>query len=377
MKARQYVWGLVCGVSLSTAFVGAFSRVVDPFWYYRDIELAGINQQKGQAARAYERYVKPQVLAREAPEAVIIGNSLAEIGFPPTHAGFTQDGAWKSYNFGIAGAKWERVQCYYDFAVTHAPLKRIVIGILPEPLPRVDCTGKLPEVDGFNESQLLFSRQAFAESLKTLLGQRRIKPDYTKAGLYFYNRGHPGIVDRFKTLFTGNDCSRDAPHKPADGLPAATPNLDLAGLRHIIRTAAAKNIELHIIVYPKHALALELDHYTGQDKEHWAVLHAIARMAGQERGNFSIWEFNRYNAYTTEPIRGNTPTYWQDPDHFNHELGGIIFDTVFTNTPSGLGAKISTSTIDAAYRAYVDSRDTFVTQHPGFLEEFASFNCRD
>jgi hypothetical protein len=385
MKTRRYASRLIFGIVLITGGIGAFNRIIDPFWYYRDIEITSVNKFKGKAVRAYERHVKPQVLLREAPDAVIFGSSYAEIGFPPTNNELTKHGQLKGYNFGIAGAEWERVQCYFNFAVEHLRLKRVVIGIQAQSLPKTDCKDKLPEINSFTESKLLFSRQAVSASLNTVLEQKRIRPDYTKEGLYFYNRDLPGITERFKSLFTNTKCThrsvsvQNANKQPDDplgnGLPGATPLLDLDGLKYIIGKAAQQNIELRIVVYPNHALALELDHQCGLDRKHWADLHAIANLTQTEQGDFEIWEFYRYNRYTAESVRTHKSIYWQDPHHFNHEFGDIILNAMFSDSASDIGSKLTSSSVDDAYWAYIISRTAYLSSHPEFLAGFDFFKA--
>ena len=63
MSARQFTLRLFLLIALALASVAAFNRMVDPFWYYRDIEIAGINAVKPRFAR-FARHVKPALLMR-------------------------------------------------------------------------------------------------------------------------------------------------------------------------------------------------------------------------------------------------------------------------------------------------------------------------
>src|SRR5450755_3666664 len=64
--------------------VGAFNRVIDPYGYFRDVEIAGINADKTRAP-GNERLVKPALMRKLAPQAMIVGSSFAEVGLPPLH----------------------------------------------------------------------------------------------------------------------------------------------------------------------------------------------------------------------------------------------------------------------------------------------------
>lgn len=113
MSLRRYTIALFVLIAMTLAAVAAFNRVVDPFWYYRDIEIAGFNAVKPRFAR-FERYVKPQLLIREQPQAIILGSSFAEIGFDPLDVHFTDGGRLRGYNFAFAGAGWTLEECAFE-----------------------------------------------------------------------------------------------------------------------------------------------------------------------------------------------------------------------------------------------------------------------
>jgi hypothetical protein len=116
---KQFVTRFVCGYFLLIALVGIFNRIVDPSWYYRDIEIKGFNAIKPKFA-SVARDIKPALLIRDQPEAIILGSSYAEVGFDPTNPFFTDRGQMKSMNFAFGGASWGEVQCDFEFAVTHS-----------------------------------------------------------------------------------------------------------------------------------------------------------------------------------------------------------------------------------------------------------------
>jgi hypothetical protein len=131
MTNKLFVIRFISVSLLLLGLIGLFNRIVDPFWYYRDIEIKGVNAVKLEF-RNYERHIKPAILMREQPEAIILGNSFSEIGFDPNNAFFTDHGRLKAMNYAFAGAPWDMVQCQFEFAVTHAHIKRALIGFQPE-----------------------------------------------------------------------------------------------------------------------------------------------------------------------------------------------------------------------------------------------------
>jgi hypothetical protein len=162
--------------------------------------------------------------------------------------------------------------------------------------------------------------------------------------------------------------SAPAPVMLADALPKADTSLDLDGLRHIIRLAKQKGIELTLFAYPKHALWLELDAVCGAYQSYWSGLAAIASLVEQEGGKTELWEFTRYNDMTAEIITKNSAVYWQDPEHFNYEFGNMIFDAIYKHQPeSNLGSRITTQNISHAYQQYLASRNAYFGTHQNML----------
>ena len=384
MSARAYTTGLLLGLALLLAVGAAINRLVDPFWYFGAPELNGFNAHKPFFAR-YERHVKPQLLARYRPQAIVLGNSLAEIGFDAASPDLTARGALRAYNFAFAGASWELVQCHFDFALGATEVKRAVIGISVSDLPAPrDCAGRLTEISGFSEAKLLLSLSVLDKSLRTVLQQNRARSSHTRDGRFLYARGMPGVDSRFREFLRNRNHDQKAcaagripkvPPQSGTIAPAAIAparNLDLSGLRSVIREATARGIELRIVAYPQHAMFLELDLLCGRGDEHWARVGAIAQVIAEEapRGNVELWDFLGFNEVTGETIAGRAPVYWQDPEHFNYEVGNVMLADMFGGVAHGrLGRRIAAGEANDAYHEFLTGRDAFIAQHPGFYED--------
>jgi len=384
MTARAYTIGLLLGLALLLAVAAAVNWLVDPFWYFRGPEIEGFNAVKPKFAR-FERHIKPQLLARERPQAIVLGSSLAEIGFDPGNAALTAGGRLRAYNFAFAGSDWDLVQCHFDYALGATDLERAVIGVHPGALPAPrDCASRLTEISEFSPAKLLLSLQVLNQSVHTILEQGKGRSSHTREGRYLYARSAPGVDSRFREFLLERGrsdpaCTRDrvpASPPPSHAIAAAhvTPaaGLDLSGLRSVIRKARARNVELRLFAYPQHALFVELDMLCGQAAGRWAALAAIARVVAEEapRGRVELWDFYGYNEMTGEPIAGRSPRYWQDPEHFNFEMGGIMLADMFGGAPRGeLGRRIVPGSVDEAYRAFLEDRDRYLAQHPRFYED--------
>jgi hypothetical protein len=373
VSARHYTLWLFVLIALALAAVTTFNRVIDPFWYYRDIEITGINAVKPRFAR-FARQVKPALLARERPDAIVLGSSFAEIGFDPLDTAFTSDGRLRGYNFAFAGAGWELEQCAFDYALRHSRIKRAVLGISTGALPKADC-GKVWQGMGANATELLLSTNALNNSIRTLIEQRRARPSHTREGRYLYTRDVPGAASRFREFFQRDGRSQlrcttqqlAAPRQLTANAISATTDLDLAGLRAVIRNAGKHGAEVAFVVYPRHALSLELEFACGDPRARWGQLAVIAQAVADEApdGNASVWVFDGYDALRGERVVGREPMFWQDPEHFNHELGARMLATIY-GREQGFGSRVVPDNIDALYRQLLAQRERFLANTDWF-----------
>ena len=101
MTSRSFSLAVIAATFVLVGCVAAFNWAVDPYWYFRTFDIVGFNHVR-RDAEANERLVKPALVTRLRPQAVILGNSVAAIGLPPSNAGFTHNGAMTSYNLAVA-----------------------------------------------------------------------------------------------------------------------------------------------------------------------------------------------------------------------------------------------------------------------------------
>jgi hypothetical protein len=373
MTTKQFVTRFFSVSLLLLVAIGLFNRIVDPFWYYRDIEIKGFNAIKPKFRR-YERHIKPVLLLREQPEAIILGSSYAEIGIDPTSPFFTDHGRLKGMNFALAGAFWDRVQCQLEYAVTHANIKRALVGFYPGALPMVNCAKEFPSLGQVSTGELLLSSRALMASIETIREQKKENPSHTKEGMYFYIRGQAGVDRQFREFFTRH--IKDNPHcldaANASDLainPVADSNLDLSGLQRMIKTAQTHGVELVLFAYPSHAYSLELSKQCGELNERWRAMKSIAALIEKaSAGRVSAWHFYGFNDTTSEPIGAAAAKYWQDPEHFNYEMGNRMLADMFDKTGNKpeFGHRLSSSNIEADYRNFLRGRSEYLKHHPEF-----------
>lgn len=384
ISARSYTLMLFLLMALALGAVAAFNRVVDPFWYYRDIEMAGINAVKPRFAR-FERHVKPALLAREQPEAIVVGSSFAAIGFDPLDKSLTGNGRLRGYNFAFAGAGWDLEQCSLEYALKHARIKRAVVGIHPGALPKADCA-KVWHGMSASSAELLLSTNALDNAIRTVAEQRRARPSHTREGRYLYAREVPGAAARFREYFKRDAPAACAPRLAGAPVPveaaahiAATPGLDLEGLRTVIRAARAQGAELAFVLYPRHALSLELEFACRDALVRWRHIAAIAQVVAEEapdvpEASASLWVFDGYDASRGERVLGREPALWQDPEHFNYELGARMLAAIYAQE-QGFGTKVVPGNIDTLYAQLLVQREQFLASTAWFYDDLRALTA--
>lgn len=332
MTLKLFVIKFVCGYFLLLALVGIFNRIVDPAWYWRDIEIKGFNAIKPTFVN-FARDVKPALLKRDQPEAIILGSSYSEIGFNPTNKFFTDQGRLKSMNFAFAKASWEEVQCDFEFAVTHSHIKRALVGIHPGDLPISNCAKDFASIGQLNPVDLLITYSALDYSIETIREQQARAATHTREGTYFYNRWiDANYLFREELETRASKCQDNIYANKSPGLPDSKKMLDLSGLQRMIRSAKEHGVELVLFAYPKHAYLLELDHSCGGQETEWQTMKQIsAFIEAESAGQVRAWQFYGYNDVTAEPVRKRRG-YWQDAKHFNFEVGNLMLDDMFDKT---------------------------------------------
>ena len=376
MTHKQFVVRFISVSILLLILIGLFNRIVDPFWYYRDIEIKGFNTIKPKFRR-YERHIKPALLMREQPEAIILGNSFSEIGFDPTNQFFTDHSHMKSMNFALAGAPWDMVQCDFEFAVAHANIRRALVGFQPGALPMVNCAKEFSSLGQISTGELLLSSRSLIASIETIREQKKENPSHTKEGMYFYIRGQAGVDSQFRTFFSRRikenpQCLNAANTSDISTNPVAGTILDLSGLERMIKTAQANAVELVLFAYPFHAYSLELSMQCDEFIERWQAMKQIAALIEKaSAGTVSAWHFYGFNDTTSEPIGAAAAKYWQDPEHFNFEMGNMMLADMFDKTRNKpeFGHRISSSSIEADYRDFLQMRSDYLQHHPEFHAE--------
>lgn len=390
MTAKIYTKTCIYWLLGLLLFSALANRVVDPFWYYRDVEIKGFNAEKPQFYR-FERQFKPILLKETKPETVVFSSSFLEIGFNPKHPALTQDGAYRSYNFGIVAADYGRVFCNVMYALENTQLKTAIIGVHPTHAPKFDCSAQMKTMGTVDNATLLLSYAALKASYKTLVLQNK-KPTETKDGLLFYNRDKGYEVElmfrhfmnKYRTEHPDKTCTLPQGYTgtPAWAYPAS--HADMEGLKFLLQQLVAKNVKTKLVVYPFHAIWLELEMACGDVMTRWHALYEMAKLVDEinqsHPGAVELWDFQGMGDFMVEKIRNNEVKYWQDHGHFNYEMGDVMLDTIFRRNPSReasrrdeFGVMLTSEIVPGRFNRFFAKRQEYIAANPWFRQELGRF----
>lgn len=131
-----------------------------------------------------------------------------------------------------------------------------------------------------------------------------------------------------------------------------------------------QKIMLKLVIYPSHALSFEQAYQCGTRQMRWNVLKQIAALVEREGdGRVEVWDFEGYHPVGTETISDAPSIYWQDPEHFNYEMGNMMLDEMFGLKPPQLGVKLTSSNIAARANVEQQARSEYLNAHPEFLPQ--------
>jgi hypothetical protein len=363
--STRYLRWLV--VTVLTGIVVAVGTIVlvDPYGLYGVVNAPGFNEIKPRLAR-YQNETKLTHARRTNPEAVILGNSRAEIGFDPEAQVFTQAGI-TAYNLAIPGSAivTARQQLGYLHRVGVVP-KSALIG-----LEFLDFVGtpampgvrriERPSVDREHavdrwgwRVDTLFSLTSLNDAFRTLRIQRDSDAEVTTTrGFNPLNEYRPlARNEGYYALFRQRAQQNAGTYTRLAGgslLPER-----LAELRAMLDVAAEQGTDVTLAIYPYHAQILAMFEVAGLaamfDEWKSRVVEEIAAVQENHPGaRLVLADLSGYGPYQCEPIpqRGDRTTdtrwYWE-AGHFKKELGEVVLEAMSASR-TGRAAEVVDATI--------------------------------
>lgn len=389
-------FGLVFAGSalLMVAIVGLFNYLIDPYAIFQAKTWAGVNVSKPRPD-AMRQEIKAIVGERFRPDALILGNSRAEVGFDPRHPGF-RNRQLRAFNAAVPGSGIDYSVAALQRFSESAEVRVAVVGLdfldfLVSPSGLAETT---TAPDGGSPSATktrllaLFSSTALLDSLQTVRIQRQRDPATIRMDGFNPLLDYRAFAanDGYRVLFSqrAQEAARSLARQPRNlyvGSPGDSPAY--RDLRRLLRIVRGKNTELRLVIYPYHLLLL----LQFQEAGLWPLLDrwkadvtAIVDESRQTGVRVSLWDFACPHAIVAErvPEDGDRETamhwFWE-AGHFKKELGDLVLTRVLDARPptaaDDFGAQLAPETIEVR----VSECDTAMTvmrqQFPRLAEDAA------
>lgn len=338
------------------ALVGAFNLVVDPYRYFRVVEIAGLNVVKPRPDHDLAD-IKRAAWLCQPYNALILGNSRAEVGFDPQHPSFAAHGL-SAFNFALPGTTLRTSWEIYDDLSRERPQDMLIVGLdfldflVPPDAAALETLVSRRETDAAfaaRHLKALFTSQSLLDSVRTVVNQRNPNAAVlTARGFnplreYALTARNDGYWALFQQRAAEN--ARIYVRKPksvrlSDGRPGPT----FSTLRAILQTAPA---ETHLVIYPYHVQILLLFEQAGlwPALEDWKRLLVATiddeRAAGRLRGQVTLWDFGGVSEPTSEAIpppkdRATEARWYWEGGHFKSALGDRVLAQILGDTDFGV-----------------------------------------
>ena len=348
MDPRRYVLLVLATLLGALAAVGGAVLLVDPYAVLHGRLWPGFNAAKPEIDRRAELW-KAELLAREQPQVVILGNSRAEVGFDAGHPAFA---GRRVVNAALTRASFAEIERLYRQALQSGATQQFVIAIDLKSLtdteirPSMQQAGLGDDLDrlhrAWNLLKIHLSADALADALSTVRRQTPDVPPSLRLGEHG-NRSELYMAHIIEAgggsgVFSRSYLRDDEPLKTT-AIAQTALDANLKRLRAMAREACARNIRLDFVLPPVHAEMLEFwRRKYGADFGPGLVRQATTAVAEAAQacpgGRFSLWSALAYTPVTTEPIPGPQAgraamTHYWEVVHFRRAVGDAVFDAVF------------------------------------------------
>ncbi|WP_341929961.1 hypothetical protein [Methyloversatilis discipulorum] len=325
-------------LTLSLAAVALFNAFIDPWGLHGLVRIDGVNAVKIRPERAIGELKLARAL-RHQPDALILGNSRADIDLDPAHDTLTTL-AQRPFNLAEPGAALTAQvhQLEALLEAGHRP-RLLLVGLElfdllnAEPLRR---THWRPRDDLWAQQratrlQSVITLSALGDSLLTLRAQRDPYAATLRDDGFNPLRDYDGMAARegYAPLFrqrAAENARRIGAHRWPSRLDATA---DFIALRRLLELADQHDMRVECFTYPYHAHILGTLHRAGLMDEVAAWKQALAdtvHAAAAQGANVRLWDFVAVTPETAEAVpspgdrRSVTRWYWEG-GHFKAALG--------------------------------------------------------
>lgn len=394
---RRFVITVLLGMVVFTASVSLSCFVVNPYGVFAGPGIAGFNRNKPQAIWQ-PHLAKAYLVEHVEPRTLLLGDSRIELGLNP------QSMSWRDefkpvFNLGVPGITLPDQYRYFQHALAHFVPRTLVIGsafedcfVWPK-LKGQDASGTaedyLSRLKRNSTSDLkyirlkdymlaLFSQDAFIDSVMTILNQNDHDSPYMAVDGWqsSHDFHHSFGTEGYHHLVMDKD------RMVANTMLAweAEPICNLEPLQSILRLARSHDIKVVIILTPSYVDELEIIKRLGLQRAYDTWKRRLVRIVFDAAGGgdgVTLWDFNRIDAYTTEPLpppedRRRALKWFWETKHFKAELGDLIIKTIMGQGSIDFGVKLTPSNIEFEIIKDHDLLTAFESAHAADVSRVAA-----
>jgi hypothetical protein len=355
---------------LFVSLAALVNYLIDPYAVFGAGTIAGLNQVK-----PHPDVMLPEIKlilgTRARPDALILGNSRAEVGFDPQHPAFRARGLL-AFNAAVPGSATEyEASALQRFAVA-SNIRVAIIGLdfLDFLYGPNESARPTPAFEGSASAArtrllALFSVTALLDSARTVVIQHErhpatLRPDGFNPMLDYLDiaatEGY-AVLFRQRAEQSARQLARE-PHNLYTQGSRQSPAF--SALESVLRIAAEKGIDVQLVIYPYHLILMLQIEAAGLWPlfEEWKADVAALSDEARRRGvRVSLWDFACPDHQTAEAVPGDDERkammrwYWE-AGHFKKELGDLVLARIFGqgNQYGGEGFGIQLTSENAAAR---------------------------
>jgi hypothetical protein len=393
---KCYLWKFLV-MLIATLFVaGLINLVVDPYGTFQLVKISGLNRIKPNPDHDIET-IKTHALHHISPDALILGNSRAEVGFDPSNYSWQEAGYNLVYNAAIRGSSLSTAWRLLENVADRHPPKLVLLGIdfFDFPIAPNKPIAPAKEIthswldDAHWLLRAVLTMQSLLDSATTVRRQFQNNPDQltdfgqTPLRNYLDMAKAEGYWALFNQRAVEN--AKNHSRKPNNLLLEGTRSSpDFDEVRKIVRWAVQNNAEVRLVIYPYHAQLLIMIDELGLWPlfEEWKrqILRILDEEAPQfdSRERIILIDFSGFSSYAQEPIpvkgdkKSITNWYWE-AGHFKSELGDIILRQILSKSQSHssnpFGVNLNSLNIDQHIGLLRVSKDNFRACHEDMVTE--------
>jgi len=394
---RHYLRALALAVVGSALFFGAGNLLIDPYGLFQLVSRSGFNAVKPRPDHSLAE-IKMATVLKYPANALIIGNSRAEIGFDPQHP------VWRSqslsaYNLAVPGSGIQNSAEQIKQLENKLHPRLVLLGLdfldfLVNPSSTENPPPAHDQFDLRDRMRLgfasLFSIQAAADSLRTLRIQRDATPEsITDRGFnplldYQPIARSEGYYAMFRQRAQSN-AQRFARMPKGLFKNGSKSSPEWEALTAILEETLNRGGSVKIVIYPYHAqlLAMFEQYQLWPAFEAWKAHVAEVAQAVLDRhsGRIELWDFSGFSDYQCEPIprKGDKQSvvrgYWE-AGHFKKELGDVMLTRMFdrreNSNPAAdriFGMPLTTANLEQNAARVRSERETCLAHSPEIFSE--------